>query len=86
MLDGLDEFIEVPQDDVFKIDQDFEIESEISENCQKMMSRIQKELYKKDNISFNKLTKGQQKSGKWKSFIELLHLKRKNKIDLSKLY
>jgi len=64
MLDGLDEFIEVPQDDVFKIDQDFEIESEISENCQKMMSRIQKELYKKDNISFNKLTKGQQKSGK----------------------
>ena len=86
MLVNLDDYIEIPQEDYFKTDHEVETESEISEGCLKMMSKIQKELNKKEDIAFKKLTTGQSKTAKCQSFLEILQLKRKNKIDLSNTY
>lgn len=84
MLGNLNDYVEVPQEEYFKIDHDIDQDTEISDNCQKMMSRLQKELNKKDKIGFKKLTQGQSKATKCQSFLELLHLKRKDLIDLRK--
>lgn len=76
--------MEVPLQEAFYPEREMEQESEISEKCKFMLQRLQKELSKKQSVEFDNLTVGQNKSAKCKSFMELLHLKRKNKIDLGK--
>lgn len=47
MLGNLNDYVEMPQEEYFKIDRMEELESEISENCQQMMTTIQRELHNK---------------------------------------
>lgn len=49
MLGDLNDYVEMPEQDYFKIDKMEELESEISENCQQMMTKIQREFHNKGN-------------------------------------
>jgi hypothetical protein len=49
MLGNLNDYVEMPEQDVFKVGRMADLESEISENCQQMMSKIQRELHNKGN-------------------------------------
>ena len=58
------------------------MQSELSDDCLKFLTKIKTH---RDKATFEQLTIGQRTQAKCQSFMEMLQLKRKNKIDISKL-
>ncbi|CAI2359043.1 unnamed protein product [Moneuplotes crassus] len=82
ILSSFGDLVEKPEQNFFKLEPLQEIETAMGDDLTKTLERIDKELHNKDSVSYSSLVQGNTKSNKCQRFLELLHLKKRNKINL----